>query len=197
MVQDEDAILMAQFQKGNKDAFNSLFSKYQKMVFGVIARYINDRSYAEDMTQEVFIRVYKARDKYQPTTQFRYYLFTIVHNLCVNEIRDSSRRKTKTTDFSDDFPLTGARLAKGGGFQDNSEPVSDNLHQQEIRLDVKSAVDSLPDQQRMAIILDKYEGMSYEEIGQTMKQSVPAIKSILWRARQNLKERLKKYIKED
>lgn len=197
LIQDEDAILMAQFQKGNKDAFNSLFGKYQQMVFGVIARYINDRSYAEDMTQEVFLRIYKARDRYSPTTQFKYYLFTIVHNLCVNEIRDSSRRKTKATDFSDDFPLTGARLAKGGGFQDNSEPISDTFHQKEVRLDVKSAIDSLPAQQRMAIILDKYEGMSYEEIAKTMKQSVPAVKSILWRARQNLKERLKKYIKED
>ena len=182
----EDAILMAQFQAGNKDAFNSLFGKYQQMVFGVISRYINDRSYAEDMTQEVFLRIYKARDRYSPTTQFKYYLFTIVHNLCVNEIRDSSRRKTKATDFSDDF-----------GFQDNSEPISDTFHQKEVRLDVKSAIDSLPDQQRMAIILDKYEGMSYEEIAKTMKQSVQAVKSILWRARQNLKERLKKYIKED
>ena len=186
LIQDEDAILMSQFQKGNKGAFDSLFSKYQKMVFGVIARYINDRSYAEDLTQEVFLRIYKARDRYTPATQFKYYLFTIVHNLCVNEIRDSSRRKTKATDFSDDF-----------GFKDNSEPISDNMHQKEVRLDVKSAIDSLPAQQRMAIILDKYEGMSYEEIGQTMKQSVQAVKSILWRARQNLKERLKKYIKED
>ena len=183
---NEDAILMAQFQKGNKDAFDSLFRKYQGMVFSVIARYINDRSYAEDLTQEVFLRVYKARDKYQPTTQFKYYLFTIVHNLCVNEIRDSSRRKTKATDFSDDF-----------GLKADSEPIIDTFHQKEVRLDVKSAVDSLPAQQRMAIILDKYEGMSYEDIGRTMKQSVPAVKSILWRARQNLKERLKKYIKED
>ncbi|MEW6027366.1 MAG: sigma-70 family RNA polymerase sigma factor [Planctomycetota bacterium] len=194
---DEDAILMAQFQKGSKDAFNSLFSKYQQMVFGVISRYINDRAYAEDMTQEVFMRVYKARERYSPTTQFRYYLFTIVHNLCVNEIRDSSRRKTKPTDFSDDFPLTGARLAKGGGFQDGSEPIVDAFQQKEIRMAVKAAIDSLPAQQRMAVILDKYEGMSYEEIARTMKQSVQAVKSILWRARQNLKERLKKYIKEE
>ena len=187
---DEDAILMAQFQKGNKDAFNSLFRKYQQMVFGVIARYINDRSYAEDMTQEVFLRIYKARDRYTPATQFKYYLFTIVHNLCVNEIRDSSRRRTKPTDFSesgDTMPIVSP---------DSGSP-SDNMHQKEVRLDVKTAIDSLPAQQRMAIILDKYEGMSYEEIGRTMKQSVPAVKSILWRARQNLKERLKKYIKED
>lgn len=186
LVSDEDAILMAQFQKGDSNAFYSLFQKYQNMVFGSIARYINDRSLAEDLTQEVFLRIYKARDRYTPDTQFKYYLFTIVHNLCVNEIRDSSRRKTKATDFS-----------SGLEFQADIPQVTDILHQKEIAVGVKAAIDSLPDQQRMAVILDTYQKMSYEEISRSIKQSVPAVKSLLWRARQSLKEKLKHYVREE
>ena len=182
LVQDEDALLMVEFQKGSRNAFNTLFKKYQQMVVNVIARYIGDHAFAEDMAQEVFLRIYRAKNKYKPVTQFKYYLFTIVHNLCLNEIRDSIRRKTKTMDFDDKL-----------GPAINSEPI-ENSENMENRQDVKTAKESLPPQQRIAVILDKYEGLSYEEIGKVMKLSVSAVKSILWRAREGLKEKLKKYI---
>lgn len=91
LVPDEDSFLMVEFQKGSKNAFNTLFKKYQQMVVNVITRYIGDHAFAEDMAQEVFLRIYRAKNKYKPVTQFKYYLFTIVHNLCLNEIRDSIR----------------------------------------------------------------------------------------------------------
>ncbi|MFH1231948.1 MAG: RNA polymerase sigma factor [Planctomycetota bacterium] len=182
LVPDEDALLMVEFQKGSKVAFNTLFKKYQQMVVNVIARYIGDHAFAEDMAQEVFLRIYKSKDKYKPITPFKYYLFTIVHNLCLNEIRNTIRHKTKTIDFNDEL-----------GPAINNEPI-ENSENMEIKQDVKSAIESLPPQQRIAVILDKYEGLSYEEIGKVMKLSVSAVKSILWRAREGLKEKLKKYI---
>ncbi|MFH0887625.1 MAG: RNA polymerase sigma factor [Planctomycetota bacterium] len=201
LVPDEDAFLMVEFQKGSKSAFATLFTKYQQMVVNVITRYIGDNVFAEDMAQEVFLRIYKAKNKYKPVTQFKYYLFTIVHNLCLNEIRDTIRRKTKSMDFSEESfsgrPCARGRSAFGGDDklcpEVNSEPI-ENSENMEIRQDVKSAIESLPPQQRIAVILDKYEGLSYEEIGKVMKLSVSAVKSILWRAREGLKEKLKKYI---
>lgn len=182
LVPDEDSFLMVEFQKGSKNAFTTLFTKYRQTVVNVISRYIGDNVFAEDMAQEVFLRIYRAKNKYKPLTQFKYYLFTIVHNLCLNEIRDAVRRKTKPIDFDDKL-----------GPAINNEPI-ENSENMEIRREVKSAIESLPPQQRIAVILDKYEGLSYEEIGKVMKLSVSAVKSILWRARQGLKEKLKKYI---
>lgn len=176
---DEDALLMVQFQRGNNEAFNSLVVKYQQMVVGVIARYTGDRANSEDMTQEVFIRVYRNRGNYQPTVPFRYYLFTIVHNLCLNEIRDSGRHKTTSIDFDDTF---------------KTPATEEDSHKRELQDAVKAAIEALPPQQRMAVILDKYQELSYEEIAKTMRLSLTATKSVIWRARQNLKEQLKKYI---
>jgi RNA polymerase sigma-70 factor, ECF subfamily len=182
LLADEDALLMVSFQKGSRDAFNSLFRKYQQMVVNVITRYIGDSTFAEDMAQEVFLRIYRSKNKYKPVTKFKYYLFTIVHNLCLNEIRDINSHRTKTMDFDDTL-----------GLSNNDEPIA-NSENTEIRQEVKSAIESLPPQQRIAVILDKYEGLSYEEIGKVMKLSVSAVKSILWRARESLKGKLKKYI---
>jgi RNA polymerase sigma-70 factor, ECF subfamily len=182
LLPDDDAFLMVEFQKGSRDAFNALFRKYQQMVVNVITRYIGDSAFAEDMAQEVFLRIYRSKNKYKPVTKFKYYLFTIVHNLCLNEIRDINSRRTKTMDFDDTL-----------GLSNNAEPIA-NSENTEIRLEVKSAIESLPPQQRIAVILDKYEGLSYEEISKVMKLSVSAVKSILWRARESLKGKLKKYI---
>ncbi|MDI6733455.1 MAG: RNA polymerase sigma factor [Planctomycetota bacterium] len=185
LVQDGDTILMLAFQKGDKKAFDTLFYKYQQTVVNVITRYVGNKSLAEDLAQDVFLRIYQARNKYQPIAPFKHYLFTCVHNLCVNEIRDATCHKTKTLDFNDKF-----------GWADDGEPVGESQEKMEIKLEVKSAIEDLPPQQRMAIILEKYENLSYEEIANVMKQSVSAVKSTLWRARQTLKEKLKKYISE-
>jgi RNA polymerase sigma-70 factor (ECF subfamily) len=175
---------MTQFQKGNLSAFEELIRKYETSVINTIYRYTNDRAEAEDLSQEVFIRVFKSKETYRPTCPFRYWLFTILTNLCLNKIRDTKRHHT--------FSIFNKDENRELNIEDTrNKSVSDNFKQTELQIAVRQALDSLPTNQKMVVILNKYEELSYEEIGQSMKLSVSAVKSLLFRARENLKDKLK------
>lgn len=189
---DPDVQLMLAFKNGDKSAFDKLLTQYFKRVLNFIYRYLGNKEIAEDLTQEVFIRIYHAAPRYQPASKFQTWAFTIAKNLAFNEQRknkgyfiSSINADIQTQEGHVPYQIEDANAALPG----------DNLMSEERAQTVKDAIDSLPAAQRMAVILRRYENFSYEEIAKTMKISEKAVKSLLNRAKENLKDRLKGLMK--
>lgn len=183
-INDSDTDLMLRFQKGDNGSFEELIRRYEKSVLNAVYRYTSDRIAAEDIAQEVFLRVFKSRHTYLPKSPFRHWLFSILTNFCLNYVRDSKLRQTVSLHKDEDNPQVNIKDEK-------AKTVSDNLKKMELKIAVRDALNSLQPKQRMVIILNKYEDASYEEIAAEMKMSVSAVKSLLFRARENLKEKLR------
>ena len=146
---------------------------------------------AEDLAQEVFLRVYKTRAKYTPKAKFATWFFTIANNLALNNLRDRKRRPSVPLDPADSSagPAPGDALA---GTRD--APPPQNLQQAELAAIVRKALDELNDRQRMAVVLNKFEDMGYADIADVMNLTPKAVKSLLSRARGRLREMLQPYI---
>lgn len=191
---DPDVRLMLLVRDGSADAFEALVRRYQDRVLGVLQNVVTDRDRAEDLAQDVFLRVYRARERYTPDAKFSTWLFTITHNVARNAIRQMSRRRevqtsqASTTDSSPALSLEQMAKAKSGLMP------ARRLDQLEIGEVVRLAMESLPERQRMALLLAKFEEMSYQDIGDTMGLTVQAVKSLLSRARNNLREHLQPYL---
>ena len=188
---DPDVHLMMAFQDGSEQAFAELIHRNQHKVFSVIYRFLGDRTEAEDLSQEVFLRVYRMSGRYEPTAKFSTWLYRIATNISLNAIRDRSRfhamplevRQDNNEDFHREIP-------------DVDVPPPDSaLRNEELGQVVMDAIQQLPDQQRTAIILNKYEGLSYEDVATILDCSVMAVKSLLSRARTNLKSKLIDYLR--
>ncbi len=190
---DPDVRLMLQVREGNAAAFEKLVAKYQSRLVGILEHLVPGKGQAEDMAQEVFMRVYRARERYVPGAKFSTWLFTITHNVASNAIRKLSRQKevqiqNKPNDESDNRAL--ATMAK-----DKSGLMPNRLaDQSEMSIIVRNAIQQLNSRQRMAMLLSKFEGMSYIEIADTMGLSTQAVKSLLSRARGNLRDILEPYV---
>ncbi len=180
---DPDIDLMLRFKAGDEAAFDTLVGKHTRSVLNIVARYLTDRSQAEDVAQDVFVKVYKARLKYEPAAKFTTWLFRITVNHCLNEIR--SRRSQ---------PVASAPMEELIE-QPSPENPDDRMNSAELRSAVREALDGLPESQRMAVILARYQDLSYDEIAETMNLSLEAVKSLLFRAKENLKEKLKRFAK--
>jgi RNA polymerase sigma-70 factor (ECF subfamily) len=188
---DYDVSLMLRFQKGEELAFQELVERNHGRVVGLIYRFISDASDAEDLAQEVFLRIYRARKTYKPTAKFSTWMFRITANVSLNALRSRANRKDdvsidQVTDFGD-----GPRAMPD---PDTKMPDHD-LHQEELQQKVREAIAELPEKQQVAVVLNKYEGMSYAEIADTIGCSTMAVKSLLARARDNLKDHLLLYIR--
>lgn len=184
----EDVELMLRVRDGDMDAFESLVVKHQHSVVGTVARMLGNPSDSEDIAQQVFLRVWKSAARYEPTAKFTTWLMTITRNLVFNESRRRGRAKVVPLhDETDDGPV--AQHAD----PDASTP-SDELLDAELRDAVDTAIAELPEKHRLAIVLRRYENMAYEEIAKVLKTSVPAVKSILFRARADLKAKLQRYL---
>jgi len=181
-----DNEMMLAFQKGDEAAFTILFDKHVKGVLNLLFRYVRDRFIAEDLSQEVFLRLYRYRDKYKPKAKFTTFLYTITTNLALNYIRDNKKRKMAV--FSAlSANDTSTELSMQIPNPKSYEP-SFNLEQEEMQRLVLESLDKLPDNQKIAIHLSKYLDMSHEEIAEVMKITSPAVKSLLSRARDNLRK---------
>lgn len=193
---DPDVRLMLQVRDGNAGAFEELVLRYQNRLLTILEHLVGSREQAEDLTQEVFLRVFRARKRYEPGAKFSTWLFTIAHNVASNARRSFARRKEvgvpERHNGSDSSPLQLDQLAKAASGLMPTRAL-DRAEQAEM---VRQAVKSLSDRQRMALLLSKFEGMSYQDIAETMGLSVQAIKSLLSRARVNLKEILTPYIEQ-
>jgi RNA polymerase sigma-70 factor, ECF subfamily len=172
---------MARIREGDVEAFRLLVEAHQARVIGTIGKMLGSEAEAEDLAQQVFIRIWKSAPRYQPTAKFTTWLFRITRNLVFNELR----RKRHFVDQIDDVAELAERTEK--------EP-DQVLLEGELQKAIQEAINSLPESQRMAIILRRYEDMPYEEIANVMGTTVPAVKSILFRARAELRERLAKYL---
>jgi len=190
---DPDVRLMLQVREGSAAAFEALVEKHQKRLVMVLEHLVSDRTQAEDLAQDVFLRVYRARERYVPTAKFSTWLYTITHNVASNSIRKSSRRKeiNLVTSPSGSMPVRPLdTMAK-----DKSNLMPTRLaDQKEMEGVIREAIQSLGPRQRMAMLLSKYEGMSYNEIAESMELTTQAVKSLLSRARGNLKETLAPYL---
>ncbi len=173
---------MLRVRDDDMEAYSLLVQRYQQRIVNTIFRYTGDGAGAEDLAQEVFIKIFKARKTWEPVAKFSTWLFRIVTNICLNEIRNRKHRPSLSLD---DNPM----LDPG-----QDDPTVLETSRRELALAVRQALDALPENQRMAVVLNKWEDQSYEQIGEAMNLSVPAVKSLLFRARQAMKDSLEKFL---
>lgn len=182
-----DAELMTRSARGDAVAFEQLVERHQALVIGTVARMLGNNSDVEDIAQQVFIRIWKSAPRYTPTAKFTTWLLTITRNLVFNEARRRKRHPSNTLDIHE-----GEEPAVAS---DNAPRIPDEvLLEEELGAAIDNAILSLPEKQRLAVILRRYEGKSYEEIGEVLELSVPAVKSVLFRARTQLREALSRYM---
>ncbi len=186
---DTDVALMLRVRAGDEDAFRELIERYQRAVIGVIYRAIGDAWEAEDIAQRVFIQVFRSARRYKPTAKFTTWLYTITHNAIRNEYRRRSRHAAESFDALTQPGETGEPGAQLADPQatDPSQIVSEH----ELQEKIQAAIQLLPEAQRTAVILCRFEGLPYEEIAEVLDCSVAAVKSLLHRARETLKEKLR------
>ena len=183
----EDVRLMQLVSRGDTSAFEELIERHQSLVAGTVARMLGSNSDVEDIAQQVFIRVWKSARRYVPRAKFTTWLLKITRNLVFNELRRSKRHAhvpLQTDPDAEEFPL-----------KDEKNPSPDaSLLETELQQAIDDAITQLPESQRMALILRRYEQLSYEEISEVLDLSVPAVKSVLFRARTELRARLSRYL---
>lgn len=179
-------------KEGDHAAFEKLVDRFQDRLVGFFFHMLRDRVVAEDLAQETFLRVYRSRERYEPKARFSTWLFRIAHNLASNQKRGSARRR--------EIPLTSDSQANefgtGGRIPADKSALmpTRQLDSSEVREVVKDALDSLGDRQRTAVLLHKFEGMSYQDIGDVLGLGTVAVKSLLSRARGKLREALERYV---
>jgi RNA polymerase sigma-70 factor (ECF subfamily) len=183
--------LMARIARGDDDAFEILVNRHQTSILNLIYRFIGDRAQAKDLAQEVFIRVWQAAKTYRPEAKFTTWIYRITANLCFNELKSARRKKWFSFNWSDeDSEHTIEEI-----LSDNAPSAEDLLLEKERSRQISDALQSLPENQRMALVLKRYDGLSYQEIAQIIGCSVSAVESLLVRAKRNLQEKSKNYEK--
>jgi RNA polymerase sigma-70 factor (ECF subfamily) len=189
-ISDEDAkdvSLMQLVGAGDAAAFEELVDRHQRLVVGTVARMLGNNSEVEDIAQQVFVRVWRSAKRYVPRAKFTTWLLKITRNLVFNELRRRSRH---------------TQISLQVESEDEERPIKDEratapdtaLLEQELQRAIESAIAQLPETQRMAVVLRRYEDLSYEQIAAVLDQSVPAVKSLLFRARTELRTRLGRYL---
>jgi RNA polymerase sigma-70 factor (ECF subfamily) len=188
---DPDAALMLRVKRGDREAFVALVEKYKQPVFSLVARILRDETEAEDVAQNVFIQVHRSAARYKASAKFTTWLFTIARNLCLNEIRRRARHPADSIDA----PVDAEDESSARQFEDVKTSAPDEAAlQNELARKVEEALAALPENQRTAIILFQRQELSYEEIAEVIGCSLSSVKSLIFRARETLKERLKAYL---
>ena len=192
--QDEDTRLMMAVKAGDASAFEELMTRHQARVLSMLVHFTDSRQQAEDLTQEVFLKVYNARAAYEPTAKFTTWLYRIVRNQGLNAVRSKKNRPEvffgAVSDGDDDRGVEENLLAKSGYMPARQYDKS------EEREMVRLALQSLNPRQREALLYHHFEGMDYDQIAQVMDLTGSAVKSLLFRARQRLAEILAPYMNE-
>ena len=183
----EDVRLMRLVSRGDTSAFEELIERHQVLVAGTVARMLTSNSDVEDIAQQVFIRVWKSARRYVPRAKFTTWLLKITRNLVFNELRRTKRHAH--------VPLQSEPGAEDPPVKDETNLAPDaSLLESELQRTIEEAILHLPETQRMALVLRRYEQLSYEQIAEVLDLSVPAVKSVLFRARSELRSRLSKYL---
>lgn len=190
-LRDPDIRLMLQVREDQPGAFEELVRRYQQRLLTVLTHLVGNAQEAEDLAQEVFLRVYRARARYHPRSKFSTWLYTIANNLALNALRSRQRKPEVPLPATDSGPM-GSRPQEQLVQDPHSGPMR-RLDRHELAEVVRRALDSLNERQRMAVVLNKFEDMGYAEIAEVMGLSSKAIKSLLSRARMNLRQALAGY----
>lgn len=193
---DPDVRLMLEVREGKAAAFEELVLRYQDRLLTVLEHLVGNHHQAEDLVQEVFLRVFRARKTYQPGAKFCTWLFRIAHHVALNALRDQQRRREVSLESrreSKEGDITATQLDQVVQASSGAIPAR-QLDRAELREVVRAALGRLNERQRMAVLLNKFEGMSYAEIGEVMGLSPAAVKALLSRARAALREVLQPYL---
>jgi RNA polymerase sigma-70 factor (ECF subfamily) len=191
-LRDPDIRLMLRVRDDDAGAFEELVELYQQRLVALMHHLVGNAEEAEDLAQEVFLRVYRSRKQYRPRSKFSTWLFTIANNLALNALRSRQRKPMLSLPAQDSGPL-GPRPAEQLVRDRGSGPMR-RLERQELAERIRQALEGLNERQRMAVVLNKFEDMNYAEIAEVMGLTTKAVKSLLSRARENLRAALSSYI---
>lgn len=190
---DPDVRLMLQVRDDVQGAFEVLVERYQHRLVGILVHLVGRVEEAEDLTQEVFLRIYRARKGYRPRAKFSTWLFTIANNLALNHLRGKGR--SPAVPLSADGPGATANRPVEERIPAREGTPSAQLRKVELSDVVREALEILGEDQKVAVLLNKFEDMSYAEIAEVMGRSEAAVKSLLARARNHLREQLEPYLR--
>ncbi len=184
----EDSEIMLELKAGNMAGFDFLMQKYRKPIINFMYRMTRNQAVAEELAQEVFLRVYRSRETYRAEARFSTWLYRIATNLGVNQARDTRHERAASTVYLDE---PDSETGTSPDVADATPGVESRLLRDERMGAIRDHVMALPERQRMGVLMHKYEGMDYKQIGEVLKLSESATKSLLFRAYQTLREKLK------
>jgi RNA polymerase sigma-70 factor (ECF subfamily) len=191
MVEDRHALLMLRFQSGDSGAFHELYEDYKFPLLNFIYRFCQDRRVAEELCQEVFIRVYKSASSYEAKAKFSTWLYRIATNICLNELRSGKYQYELVPSYLDKNEPGKEPL----GFEDTDQArADDGMEARELNIAVRQAIAQLPKKQRLAVLFSIYQQLSYKDIGERIGCSEGAVKSMIHRSKIFIKKKLKKYV---
>jgi RNA polymerase sigma-70 factor, ECF subfamily len=181
---ERDAQLMVRVREGDEQSFALLLTRHRGQVVHFLYRMVQNQAVSEELAQEVFLRVYRSRETYEPTAKFTTWLFRIATHLALNWIRDG--KKEKSQESLDEQLMEGVERQVA-----DRQPTVEQEMLYEVRLrEVRQAIEALPEKQRAAVIMHKYEEMEYSRIAGVLRCSESAVKSLLFRAYETLRARL-------
>ena len=187
----EDSAIMLELRAGNMAGFDYLIQKYRKPIVNFMYRMAHNQAVAEELAQEVFLRVYRSRETYRAEARFSTWLYRIATNLGVNYARDTRRERAASTVYLDE---ADSETGTTPDVADLTPSAEAHMLRRERMNAIRQHVMALPERQRMAVLMHKYEGMDYKQIGDVLKLSESATKSLLFRAYQTLREKLKEFV---
>ena len=189
--QMEDSDIMLALRAGNMAGFDYLIQKYRKPIINFMYRMVHNQAVAEELAQEVFLRVYRSRETYRAEARFSTWLYRIATNLGVNHARDTRHERAASTVYLDE---PDSETGTSPDVADTTPGAEAAMLRRERLNAIRQHVMALPERQRMAVLMHKYEGMDYKQIGDVLKLSESATKSLLFRAYQTLREKLKEFV---
>ena len=187
----EDSAIMLELSAGNMSGFDFLIQKYRRPIISFMYRMVHNQAIAEELAQEVFLRVYRSRETYRAEARFSTWLYRIATNLGVNYARDTKHERTASTIYLDE---ADSETGTTPDVADNTPGAEAALLRRERLNAIREHVLALPERQRTAVLMHKYEGMDYRQIGDVLKLSESATKSLLFRAYQTLREKLRQFV---
>jgi RNA polymerase sigma-70 factor (ECF subfamily) len=186
-----DATIMLRVREGDDAAFTYLIEKYQRAIVHFMFRMVHNQAVAEELAQEVFLRVYRSRESYRAEAKFTTWLYRIATNLGVNHARDHKHERAAQNVYLDQ---PDAETGSTPDVADSRATVEQTLVRDERLSAIRQHVMALPERQRNAVLMHKFQEMDYKQIGEVLKLSESATKSLLFRAYQTLRENLKQYV---
>jgi RNA polymerase sigma-70 factor (ECF subfamily) len=188
---DGDVELMLRVKAGDEDAFGYLLQKYRRAMVHFMFRTTHTQAAAEDLAQEVFLRVYRSRQSYEASAKFTTWLYRIATNLAINHARDTKNERPENTVSVD---AKNEETGQSFDLADGSLTAEQNLVRRERLMAIRAKVLGLPEKQRTAVLMHKYQGLDYKQIAEVLKLSESATKSLLFRAYETLREQLKEFV---